>query len=88
MSIIGKDRAFSCFTQATEGDFTVGKAKLDQTAESLAFNWVYMRINPNDDTVVRCTCRRLGFDYDSLLNEEVDYLARKTKEAIRNYECT
>ena len=86
--MVNNDMAFMCYAQACEGDFTVGKAKLDQTAESLAFNWVYMRINPNDDAVVRCTCRRLGFDYDNLLNEEIDYLTRKTKEAIRNYECT
>ena len=85
--MVNNDMAFACYAQASEGDFTVGKAKLDQTAEALAFNWVYMRLSPNDNTVVRNTCHRLGFDYDSLLNEEIDYLERKTEEAIRNYEC-
>ena len=84
---MNNDMAFMCFAQATEGDFTVGKSTLDQAAESLAFNWVYMRINPNDDIVVRYTCQRLGFKYDNLLSEEVDYLARKTEEAIRRYEA-
>jgi hypothetical protein len=83
-----EDRAFSCFAQATEGDFTVGKGKLDQTAEVLAYNWVYLRVNPNDMITVRYTCQKLGFKYDDLLDEEVDYLERKIEEAIRNYECT
>lgn len=82
------DRAFSCYAQAKEGDFTVGKAKLDQTAEVLAYNWVYLRVNPNDMITVRYTCQKLGFEYDSLLDEEVDYLERKIEEAIRKYECT
>ena len=82
------NRAFSCYAQAQEGDFTVGKAKLDQTAEVLAYNWVYLRINPNDMVTVRYTCQKLGFEYDDLLDEEVNYLERKTEEAIRNYECT
>ena len=88
MSIIGKDRAFSCFAQATEGDFTVGKGKLDQTAEVLAYNWVYLRVNPNDMITVRYTCQKLGFKYDDLLDEEVDYLERKTKEEISKYGAT
>lgn len=83
-----EDRAFSCYAQAMEGDFTVGKDKLDQTAEVLAYNWVYLRVNPNDMVTVRYTCQKLGFKYDNLLDEEVDYLERKTEEAIRNYECT
>lgn len=83
-----EDRAFSCYAQAKEGDFTVGKAKLDQTAEVLAYNWVYLRINPNDMVTVHYTCQKLGFKYDDLLDEEVDYLERKIEEAIRNYECT
>ena len=83
-----EDRAFSCFAQAQEGDFTVGKAKLDQTAEVLAYNWVYLRVNPNDMVTVRYTCQKLGFRYDDLLDEEVNYLERKIEEAIRNYECT
>ena len=82
------DMAFMCYAQAKEGDFTVGKAKLDQTAEVLAYNWVYLRVNPNDMVTVRYTCQNLGFRYDDLLAEEVDYLERKTEEAIRNYECT
>ena len=88
MSIIGKDRAFSCFAQSTEGDFTVGKGKLDQTAEVLAYNWVYLRVNPNDMVTIRYTCQKLGFKYYDLLDEEVDYLERKTEEAIRKYEAT
>ena len=88
MSIIGKDRAFSCSAQATEGDFTVGKGKLDQTAEVLAYNWVYLRVNPNDMITVRYTCQKLGFKYDDLLDEEVDYLERKTKEEISKYGAT
>ena len=83
-----EDRAFSCYAQACEGDFTIGKAKLDQTAEVLAYNWVYLRVNPNDMTTVRYTCQKLGFKYDDLLDEEVDYLERKVEETIRKYECT
>lgn len=82
------DMAFMCYAQAKEGDFTVGKAKLDKTAEVLAYNWVYLRINPNDMVTVRYTCQKFGFNYNNLLDEEVDYLERKIEEAIRNYECT
>lgn len=80
-----EDMAFSCYAQACEGDFTVGYEALDQVAESLGYNWVYLRVNPNDMTTVRYTCQRLGINYDSLLNEEVDYLSRKTEEVIRKY---
>ena len=83
-----EDRAFSCYAQAKEGDFTVGKTKLDQTAEVLAYNWVYLKINPNDMITVRYTCQKLGFKYDDLLDEEVEYLERKTEEAIGRYVCT
>ena len=83
-----EDRAFSCFAQAQEGDFTVGKGKLDQTAEVLAYNWVYLRVNPNDMITVRYTCQKFGLKYDDLFDEEVDYLERKTKEEISKYGAT
>ena len=81
-----EDRAFSCFAQATEGDFTVGKNKLNKVAEILAHNWVYLRVKP-DTIAARYTCQQLGFNYDSLLDEEVDYLQLKVEEEIRLYEC-
>lgn len=80
-----KDRAFSCYSQAKEGDFIIGKERLKQTAEVLAYNWVYLRVNPNDMVNVKYTCQKLGFNYNNLLDEEVDYLAAKTEEAISRY---
>ena len=85
---MANNMAFMCYAQTKEGDFTVGKEKLNQAAEVLAYNWVYLRINPNDMVTARYTCQRLGFKYDNLLDEEVDYLERKIEEAIRSYECT
>ena len=82
------DMAFMCYAQATEGDFIAGKAKLDQTAEVLACNWVFLGVDPNEMETVRYVCQNFGFKYDDLLDEEVDYLERKIEEAIRNYECT
>ena len=79
------DMAFSCFAQACEGDFTVGKDKLNKVAEILAYDWVYKHIYPNDPIVYKMVCRQVGFDYDTLLNEEVDYLAMKVEEEIRAY---
>lgn len=84
MSIIGKDRAFSCFAQATEGDFTVGKGKLNKVAEIMAYSWVYMRVYP-DTISARYVCRQQGFNYDKLLDQEVDYLSRKIEEEIDKY---
>lgn len=79
------DMAFSCFAQATEGDFTVGQSKLNKVAEILAYNWVYMRVTP-DTISARYACQQLGFNYDSLLDEEVDYLQTRVEEEIRRYE--
>lgn len=75
---------FMMFAQASEGDFTVGQDKLNKVAEILAYNWAYMRVQP-DTIAARYTCQQLGFNYDSLLSEEVDYLAQKTEEEIKRY---
>ena len=80
------DMAFMCFAQATDGDFTVGQDKLNKVAEILAYNWVYLRVKP-DTIAARYACQQLGFNYDSLLDEEVDYLQLKVEEEIRLYEC-
>lgn len=79
-----EDRAFSCFAQAQEGDFTVGKEKLDKVAEIMACSWVYMRIYP-DTISARYVCQQQGFNYDNLLDQEVDYLSRKIEEEIDKY---
>ena len=79
------DAAFTCFAQATEGDFTYGRKKLNQIAEVLAYNWVFMRINPNDPVVYRSVCNQFGVQYDNLLNEEVDYLVARVEDEIKRY---
>ena len=78
------DEAFACFAQATEGDFTVGQAKLNQIAEIVAYNWVYLRVFP-DETAISYTCQRQGVKFHKLLLEEADYLNRKIKEEIKRY---
>lgn len=79
-----EDRAFSCFAQAQEGDFTVGKEKLNKVAEIMAYSWVYMRVHP-DTISARYVCQQQGFKYDNLLDQEVDYLSRKIEEEIGKY---
>ena len=79
-----EDRAFSCFAQAQEGDFTVGKEKLNKVAEIMAYNWVYMRVNP-DTVSARYVCQQQGFCYDNLLDQEVDYLSRQIEEEVNKY---
>ena len=79
-----EDRAFSCFAQATEGDFTVGKEKLDKVAEIMAYNWVYMRVYP-DTTSAQYVCQQQGFNYNNLLDQEVDYLSRQIEDEINKY---
>lgn len=80
--------AFSCFAQAQEGDFTVGQDKLNKAAELLAYNWVYGRVNPNDPINYGKICNMVGFDYETLLSQEVDYLAARTEEEIKRYGAT
>lgn len=82
---MNNDMAFMCFAQATEGDFTVGQNKLNKVAEILAHNWVTAKIDPNDPFVYRQICKLNGFNYDSLLDEEVDYLQLKVEEEIRQH---
>lgn len=79
-----EDMAFSCFAQAQEGDFTIGRNVLDDVAEILAYDWVYLRVTP-DTTAARYVLRQKGYSYDSLLDQEVDYLAEKTREVINQY---
>ena len=79
-----EDRAFSCFAQAQEGDFTVGKEKLDKVAEIMAYSWVYMRVHP-DTISARYIWQQQGFNYDNLLDQEVDYLSRQIENEINKY---
>lgn len=81
------DPTFMMYAAACEGDFTVGQDKLNKVAEILAYNWVYMRVTP-DTIAARYVCQQLGFNYDSLLDEEVDYLKLRVEEEIRLYECS
>ena len=81
---MGEDMAFWCFAQAQEGDFTVGRKKLNKVAEIMAYDWVYMRVYP-DTVAARYVCKQQGFSYDNLLDEEVDYLSRKIEEEIKRY---
>ena len=84
MGGIIEDTAFSCFAQAQEGDFTIDKRILDEVANTLAYDWVYLRVTP-DSIAARYVMRQMGFSYDSLLDQEVDYLAEKIKEEIDKY---
>jgi hypothetical protein len=79
-----ENMAFSCYAQACEGDFTAGRAKLNSVAEILAYDWVYMKVQP-DAIAARYICHRMGVNYDSLLSEEIDYLVAKTEEEIMKY---
>ena len=79
-----EDRAFSCFAQAQEGDFTVGKEKLNKVAEIMAYSWVYMRVYPDTPTA-QCVCQKQGINYNELLDQEVDYLSRQIEEEINKY---
>lgn len=81
---MGEDIAFWCFAQAQEGDFTVGQEKLNKVAEIMAYDWVYMRVHP-DTVAARYVCKQQGFNYDNLLDQEVDYLSRKIEEEIKRY---
>ena len=83
-----ENMAFSCFAQATEGDLTVGQQTLNKAASTLAYNWVYNGKNPNNIDVCKSVCNQIGFDFDSLTNEEVDYLAKQTERKIGEYYAT
>ena len=50
----------------------------------MAYNWVYMRVNP-DTVSARYVCQQQGFNYDNLLDQEVDYLSRQIEEEIGKY---
>ena len=82
-----EDRAFSCYAQAEEGDFTVGKEKLDKVAEIMAYNWIYMKVYP-DTVSAQNVCQQQGFNYDNLLDQEVDYLSRQIEDEINKYVAT
>ena len=82
---MGEDMAVWCFAQASEGDFTVGKEKVDRVASNLAYNWVHSGINPNNTDVCREECWHQGFDFNILTYEEVEYLCRKIEEEIKRY---
>lgn len=79
-----EDRAFSCFAQAQEGDFTAGREKLNKVAEIMAYNWVYLKVYP-DTISAQCVCQQQGFNYDNLLDQEVDYLSRQIEDEINKY---
>lgn len=78
------DMAFSCFAQATEGDFTIGKENLDIIAEALAYNWIHLQIIPNTEAA-KNACKELGFDYNDLLDEEIDYLKEKIEKELNKH---
>ena len=61
-----------------------GQNKLNKVAKMMAFEWVYLRIKP-DTTAAQRMCLQFGFNYDSLLSEEVDYLKTKIEEEIMRY---
>lgn len=66
---------------ATEGDLTVGRRKLDAVANQIANNYLQFNISPCYTEVVKY-CVFYGFNYDSLLEEEKDYLDRKVEGLI------
>lgn len=79
------DPTFMMYAAACEGDFTVGKSTLDAIAEVLAYNWVTLDSNPNNPNVCRAACNIFNVNFDSLLNEEIDYLSRKIEEEAKYY---
>lgn len=75
---------FMMYAQACEGDFTVGTKALDYAAKLLADGWLQRNEDPNKPANYYAACRQAGFNYDKLLSEEVDYLAREIERRL-NY---
>lgn len=76
------NEALMMFAQATEGDFTVGKEKLDAVAHELAMGWLHEGKDPNNTYITKEACNKFGFDFNILLCEEVDYLADKIEKEL------
>jgi hypothetical protein len=51
------------------------------------YNWVYARTYP-DTSAAKFVCQQMGFKYDNLLDQGIDYLSRKIEEEIDKYVAT
>lgn len=80
-----KNNVFWMQVQATEGDFTQKQKTLQNVASDLAYSWVNYKKNPNDWQVRNQACQKYGFDYDSLLYEEKQYLLTETGRMVSSY---
>lgn len=67
---------------ATEGDLSVGQNKLNDVASLITNNYLQLGIPPSYAAAVEC-CMSYGFNYDTLLEEEKDYLDKKVEELIK-----
>lgn len=76
------DEVFMMYAEAASGDFTAGQRNLKRAAAIIANNYHQYGLNPNDPNHYKSVCSSVGFNYDSLLNEEVDYLANEIKKLI------
>lgn len=64
------DPLFMMFAQASSGDFTYGHNALDEAAAYAC----------NHNVSAQAACLALGLNYNSLLNEEKQYLENKIME--------
>lgn len=68
---------------ATEGNLTTGQATLDGIACDIADDYVNFNIVPDYSQATKY-CNAAGFRYDSLLEEEKDYLDRQVEIFIKS----
>ena len=50
----------------------------------MAYRWVYLKVYP-DTISAQYVCQQQGFNYDNLLDQEVDYLSRQIEDEINKY---
>ena len=78
------DKLFMLYAQACEGELTATKEQLDKISLCLANTYLLDSANPNDPRVYKRICKAYGVDFDSLADEEIEYIERKTEEFIKN----
>ena len=72
------DPMFMLYAQECEGDLTVGQNKLNQIAETLAYE-----DDPNNTYTFKRVCDNYGVDFNILTMGEVEYILRKAEEIVR-----
>ena len=78
------DNLFMLHAQACEGELTANKEQLDRISLCLANTYLLESANPNDPRVYKSICKAYGVDFDSLSDEEIEYIERKTEGFIKN----